>query len=233
MLLRRAFLSQGARKDTPLVLSLISGRPRRRMLLVVTLFTAILLHEVDVGHYPIIAAHVMSGALLPVIFLPLALLALIAVQVRPNRAAELTLLGFSLVNLGVGTIGFLFHMNANGVTFAHLDKLFTFSLWNSSIGPNWPLSISFAGLFAIIAAYGAASDRAYVDSAPAGWARAGRDLAFFGIIVAIVLTFWDSTYGAARVVNVAAALLLALLAGTDIARGIKAKPSSNEEALVA
>jgi hypothetical protein len=202
------------------------------MLLVVTLFTAILLHEVDVGHYPIIAGHVVNGALLPVIFLPLALLALIAVQLRATRAAELTLLFFSLINLAVGAIGFLFHMNANGVTFGHLEKLFTFSLWNSSIGPDWPLSISFAGLFACIAAFGAASDDGFMRSAPSGLSRWSRELAFLGIVFAIVLTFRLDTFGLARVINVVATVLLATVIAADLAATLRAKRLSNQEAIV-
>jgi len=202
------------------------------MLLVVTLLTAILLHEVDVGHYPIIAAHGVSGALLPVVFLPLTLLALIAVQIWPNRSIEMAVLIFSLFNLAIGAIGFLFHVNANGVTFDHLDKLFTFSLWNSSIGPDWPLSISFAGLFACIAAFGAASDDGFLRSAPSGLSRWSRDIAFLGIAIAIVLTFWIDTFGLARVINVVATLLLATIIAADLAATLRPKRVSNQKAIV-
>src|SRR5665647_81208 len=100
------------------------------------LFFVIMLLEVDLGHRPALAAGDAWLALVPVVWLPVALLALMTVQIAPSMFTMLAALLAMAVTDAVGIIGAGLHMMAAGVDLEHLGRLFSGTVWGGSVCPN-------------------------------------------------------------------------------------------------
>lgn len=132
---------------------------RRALLTLALLFFVIMLIEVDLGHRPILARQESWAALVPVVWLPISLLALMAVQIAPSRATALFAQGVMAVSAAVGMIGSGLHMMTSGVDLDHLARIFSSNVWGGPASPNWPVAISLASVLGFVAATGAQRDR--------------------------------------------------------------------------
>ena len=86
-----------------------------RLLTLSILFFTIMLLEVDLGHRPALAAQEAWLALVPVVWLPISLLALMAVQVAPSTFTAIAGQIVMAVAAAVGMVGSGLHMMASGV----------------------------------------------------------------------------------------------------------------------
>lgn len=189
---------------------------RQTLLTLSILFFVIMLLEVDLGHRPVLASGDGWLALIPVVWLPLALVSLMAVQIAPSMLTMVAALVVMAVAAAVGMIGSGLHMMAAGVDLEHLSRLFSSAVWGGRVSPNWPVAITLASVLGLIAALGAHRDGA---SVPRGAAGAITSLAYVLIVVGIGFAAWPSLVMVSAASLVLAALLLtaaliATLAGT-------------------
>ncbi len=183
---------------------------RRALLTLSILFFTIMLLEVDIGHRPALAAQEAWLALIPVVWLPISLLALIAVQLVPSTLTAVAAQIVMAVAAAVGMIGSGLHMMVSGVSLENLSRIFSSAVWGGPASPNWPVAIAVAAVLGLVASFGANRDG---GTSPRDiGVTAG--LAYFLIIVAIGLSAVPSAVMvSASCLAVAALLLLAALIG--------------------
>jgi hypothetical protein len=193
---------------------------RRTLLELTTLFFTLLLLEVDLGHHRVIAERIPSLALLPLIWLALSLLALIALQVRPSPLAANVVDGAMALAGVIGIVGFFAHLVVSGVTMDHLDRLFSSQVWGGAACPNWPIAITVAAVIGLFAARGAGegekSENADADDKPA-W------IAFVLVIAGIATSMAPGALAVSSDCLVLAALLLLALVVRDVAVALLAR----------
>ena len=183
--------------------------------MVTTLYFAILFLESAVGHIPVVASNWRSLALLPAVWMPVSLLALMAAFVRASRATERFLQVAMLVAAAIGFVGVAPHLVANGVTWARPTGLLNGSVLHGEPGPTWPLAITIGAVLGFVGSYGLATDQEFTrTSGPSSRLRAA---AFALLLVAILLSQSVATLGWCGSVTVVAAALLVVHVLTDIA----------------
>jgi hypothetical protein len=184
---------------------------RRALLTLAILFFVIMLLEADLGHRPALAGGEAWLALVPVVWLPIALFALMAVQIAPSMLTMLAALFVTAVAAAVGMIGSGLHMMAAGVDLEHLGRLFSSAVWGGPVSPNWPVAITVASMLGFIASFGANRDD---ESFPHDINGLTTGLAYGLIVVGIGFSAVPSlvTISATSLI-VAALLLVAALIG--------------------
>lgn len=184
---------------------------RGALLTLAILFFIVMLIEVDLGHRAALLRHDSWLALVPVVWLPLSLVALMAVQAAPSKATSYIAIVVMAVSAAVGMLGSGLHMMAAGVDFNHLNRVFSSSVWGGHQSPNWPVAITLASVLGLIAAIEAGRDRATLPPGALGIAAV---IAFILVLLGCVLAAVPSlvTISAASLA-VAALLLLAVLIG--------------------
>jgi hypothetical protein len=131
---------------------------RRALLTLAVLFFVIMLLEVDLGHRPALAGQDSWSALVPVVWLPISLLALMAVQIAPFFGTALLAQAVMAVSAAVGMVGSGLHMTASGVDLEHLSRAFSADVWGGPASPNWPVAITVASVLGFVAVTGAQRD---------------------------------------------------------------------------
>jgi hypothetical protein len=131
---------------------------RRALLTLAILFLVIVLLEVDLGHRPAIAQHEAWLALVPSIWLPISLMALMALQLFPSLFTVITTQVTMAIATIVGMVGSGAHILASGATLAHPDRLFSIAVWGGPQSPIWPVGITMAAALGLIASLGAHRD---------------------------------------------------------------------------
>lgn len=190
----------------------LQGRARRQLLLLTTLYFAILFLESEVGHIPILSAGIWNLALLPVVWLAVSLLTLMAVLLWPSVGTS-GLLQIAMVGAGIiGIVGVFPHFAAIGVTWGHLGALADGSFLHGEPGPQWPLAITIGGVLGLIGGYGVADDVAFARES-VGWLKY---VAFALLLAGIALSDYLATLGWGSIIVVAAALLLFAITLVDI-----------------
>ena len=203
------------------LLERLNGEARRQLLLVATLYFGILFLESSVGHIPVLSAGWMNPALLPVIVLPLSLLALMAAFIKPSVATERILQIAMILALIVGVIGVFPHLAANGVTLQKLGPVFNGSVFHGDPGPTWPLAICFGALLGLAGSFGLATDQPFARAVRVGPIRWLDKIAFAFLLAGIALSPSIATLGWGCTVTVIGCILLLanVLAGlTSLAR---------------
>lgn len=186
-------------------------RMRRPLLTLSILFFVVMLLEVHLGHRPVLASGHAWLALIPVVWLPFALLALMAVLIAPSSFTMLAALLVMAVAAAVGVIGSGLHMMAAGVDFGHLSRLFSSAVWGGRVSPNWPVAITLAAVLGFIASFGAHRDGATLATDATGaTARAACILIVVGIASAAVPSL--VTVSASSLILAALLLVAALIA---------------------
>jgi len=180
-------------------------RMRRPLLVLTTLFFVILLVEIDLGHRPSLAQHEISLALLPVAWLPLSLLALMALQIKPSRLTVAAAQAAMVIAAVIGMAGSLAHILASGVALDRPDRVFSAAVWGGPVSPNWPIAIAVAAVLGFIGSFGASDDDAVLRRDPSG---AICGLAFALIVAGIALSATPATLAPSAACLVLAALLL-------------------------
>lgn len=178
---------------------------RRPLMLVVTLFFVICLVEVDIGHQPSLDAHRLNLSLLPILWLALSLLALIALQVWPSSLSAAAAQVAMVISVLVGLTGVFAHLAASGVSLGDPGRALSVSVLGGPQSPNWPVAIVVSGLVGFVGALGAGDD-ARILPRDASSLIAG--CAFILIVAGIVLNTMPSTLAAASACLVGSALLL-------------------------
>jgi hypothetical protein len=165
---------------------------------ITTLFFVILLIEVDLGHQLALQVHDRGLALLPVIWIPIALIALMWMQLRPSPLSRAFVRCSMAIAAVVGIVGFFAHLVASGVTLTNPSRLFDGQVWSGPACPNWPIAITVAAVLGLIAGLTSAGET--VD-----WLRVA---AFTFVVAGIVLSLIPASSAAGSAALVAAALLL-------------------------
>lgn len=178
---------------------------RQTLLTLAVLFFVIMLLEVDLGHRPVLASGHGWLALIPVVWLPLGLVSLMAVQIAPSLFTMIAALAVMAIAAAVGMIGSGLHMMAAGVDFDHLSRLFSSAVWGGRVSPNWPVAITLASVLGFIAAFGAHRDGATLPRDAAG---AVTSLAYILIVVGIGFAASPSLVTVSATSLILAALLL-------------------------
>lgn len=192
----------------------LRGPGRHLLLMVTTLYFAILFLESAVGHIPALTSNWRSLALLPAVWMPVSLLALMAALVTASRATERCLQGAMVVAGVIGFVGVSPHLVANGVTWAHPGGLLNGSALRGEPGPTWPLAITIGAVLGFVGSVGLGADREFTrTSATSSGLRAA---AFVLLLAAILLSRSVGTLGWCGAVTVAAAALLFVHVLTDI-----------------
>ena len=191
------------------VLGELRGK-RSALLTLSILFFTIMLLEVDLGHRPALAAQEAWLALIPVVWLPISLLALITVQLMPTTLTAIAAQIVMVVAAAIGMIGSGLHMMVSGVSLENLSRIFSSAVWGGPASPNWPVAIAVAAVLGLVASFGANHDGETLRhdvGVPAG-------VAYVLIIVSIGLSAIPSAVMvSASCLVVAALLLLAALVG--------------------
>ena len=183
-------------------------RLRGVLLTLAILFFIVMLIEVDLGHRAALLRQDSWLALLPVVWLPVSLLVLMAVQVSPSKATSFVAIAVMAVSAALGMIGSGLHMIAAGVDFEHLNRIFTSAVWGGHESPNWPIAITVASVLGLVAAIDAGRDR---QSLPHGALGAATVVAFILIVAGCALAAIPLVTLSAASLAVAALLLLAVL----------------------
>ncbi len=178
---------------------------RRALLTLAILFFVIMLLEVDLGHRPVLAAQESWLAFVPTVWLPISLLALMAVQIAPSFATALLAQVVMAVSLAVGMIGSGLHMMTSGVDLDHLARAFSANVWGGPASPNWPVAIALASVLGFIAATGAQRDR---NLAPRDGAIVPRDVSGVATGLAYVLIIAGCGFAAVPALVLASAVCL-------------------------
>lgn len=184
---------------------------RGALLTLAILFFIVMLIEVDLGHRAALLSHDSWLALIPVVWLPLSLVALMAVQAAPSKVTSYIALAVMAVTAAVGMLGSGLHMMAAGVDIHHLNRVFSSSVWGGHESPNWPIAITVAAVLGLVGAIDAGRDQ---PTLPQGAFRPVTVVAFVLIILGCVLAAVPAlvTLSAASLA-IAALLLLAVLIG--------------------
>ena len=186
-------------------------RLRGVLLTLAVLFFIVMLIEVDLGHRAALLRQDSWLALIPVVWLPISLLVLIAVQVAPSKATSFIAMGVMAVSAAVGMIGSGLHMMAAGVDFDHLNRIFSSSVWGGHESPNWPVAITVASVLGLVAAIDAGRNR---QTLPSGALGAAAVIAYILIVLGCALAAVpDLVTLSAASLTLAALLLLAVLLG--------------------
>ncbi len=194
----------------------LPGKSRRQLLTLTTLYFAILFLESNVSHIPLLSAGWRSLALLPVVWLAVSLLALMAALLWPSAVTGRLLQIAMLVAAVIGIIGVFPHLAANGIAWNHPAALFSGAAFHGEPGPQWPLAITIGAVLGFIGAYRTAKNRES-KRAGVGWPAM---IAFVLLIVGIALSDSLATLGWGSTAIVAAALLLLVITLVDIASGM-------------
>jgi hypothetical protein len=184
---------------------------RRALLILAILFFTIMLLEVDLGHRPALARGEAWLVLVPVIWLPISLLALIAVQIAPSAFTMIAALFVMAVAAVVGIAGSGLHMMAAGVDLDHLSRLFSSAVWGGPVSPNWPVAIAVAAVLGFIGALGAARDGQILRRDISGLVAGAADILIL-IGIAFAASPWAVMVSATSLVIAALLLLAALIA---------------------
>jgi hypothetical protein len=184
----------------------LRGLRRALLMLSILLFTIMLL-EVDLGHRPALAEQTAQSwlAFIPVVWLPITLIALMAVQIRPSLATMLVALAVTAIAAGVGMIGSGLHMMAAGVDFEHLGRVFSSTVWGGRVSPNWPVAITVASVLGFIASLDAHHNG---EGLPRDAAGAVTAVAYLLIVAGIALAPAPALVMVSAVCLATAALLL-------------------------
>lgn len=198
---------------------------RRVLLTLAILFFSIMLLEVDLGHRPALAGNEAWLAIIPVLWLPVTLMALMALQVKPARATAFIALFVTAIAAVIGAAGSGLHMMAAGVDFAHLARIFSSAVWGGPVSPNWPVAITVAAVLGFAGALGALGAERSEQGLPRGLAGAASGIAYLLILAAIVCAALPALSMVSSACLAAAALLLlavliALLAGAAMQRSL-------------
>ncbi|HTU71551.1 MAG TPA: hypothetical protein VMF11_14710 [Candidatus Baltobacteraceae bacterium] len=189
----------------------LTGVARRQLLMLTTLYFAILFLESEVSHMPLLSAG-MSLAILPVVWLAVSLLALIAVQLWPSavmsRFLQVAMIGAAIV----GIVGVFPHLAANGVTWNHLGALASPALMHGEPGPQWPLAIAMGGVLGYLAGYGVERDQEFIRTGT----RWPTWIAFALVVIGTALSESLTTLGWGSSVIVVASLLLLVITLAEI-----------------
>jgi hypothetical protein len=188
----------------PPILSDLRGL-RRALLTLSILFFTIMLLEVDLGHRPALMAQESWLALIPVVWLPLTLIALMAVQIAPSLIVVVAALTIITVAAVVGMVGAGLHMMAAGVDFENLGRVFSSVVWGGRVCPNWPVAITVASVLGFIAAFDAQREP---QTLPCDLAGVVTAIAYLLIVAGIVFAVSPALVMASAVCLVAACLLL-------------------------
>jgi hypothetical protein len=187
----------------------LRGVRRVLLTLAILLFTIMLL-EVDLGHRPALARQDGLLVLVPVVWLPFSLVALMAVQIVPSRFTSLIAVAVMAVSAAVGMVGSGLHMMAAGVDFEHLSRVFSSAVWGGHESPNWPIAITVAAVLGLIGAVNARRDEALVCDITSIAALIAYALIVAGIAFSVVPSL---VMISAVCLLCAALLLLAVLIG--------------------
>jgi hypothetical protein len=198
----------------------LRGVRRVLLTLAILLFTIMLL-EVDLGHRPALARQDGFLVLVPVVWLPISLVALMAVQIAPSLFTALVAVAVMAVSAGVGMAGSGLHMMAAGVDFEHLSRVFSSAVWGGHESPNWPIAITVAAVLGLIGAVNAHHDEA-LSHDTSGIAAL---IAYALIVVGIAFSAVPSLVMISAVCLLCAALLLlavliGMLAGAATQRSV-------------
>ena len=186
-------------------------RLRGVLLTLSILFFIVMLIEVDLGHHAAVTQRGSWLALIPVVWLPLSLIALMAVQAAPSKAASYIAIAVMAASAAVGMLGSGLHMMAAGVDFDHLNRAFSSSVWGGHQSPNWPVAITVASVLGLVAAIDAGR---HPHTLPCGALGAATVVAFILIVAGCALAAIPGLLTAsAASLTVAALLLLAVLLG--------------------
>ncbi len=188
---------------------------RRALLTLTMLFFVIILLEVDLGHRAAIERHQDWAVLAPVVWVPISLFALMALQIAPSPlAAALTVIAMA-IGAAVGMIGSGLHMMAAGVDLTHLSRAFSPAVWGGPVSPNWPVSITVASFLGFLAALGGGR-----EGFPRGLAGLATATAYILVVIGIVSAVVPAlVMTSATCLVLAALLLLAVLIGTVASAG--------------
>ncbi len=181
------------------------------LLTLAILFFIVMLIEVDLGHRAALLNDHSWLALVPVVWLPVSLVALMAVQVAPTKVTSYAAIAVMAVSAAVGMVGSGLHMMAAGVDLEHLNRMFTSMVWGGHQSPNWPIAITVASVLGLVAAIDAGRHR---QTLPRGALGAVSAIAFILIVLGCALAAApDLVTLSATSLAVAALLLLAVLLG--------------------
>ncbi len=193
----------------------LHGPGRHLLLMVTTLYFAILFLESAVGHTPAVTANWRSLAVLPAVWMPVSLLALMAALVRASRGTELFLQVAMVVAGLIGFIGVSPHLVANSVTWAQPAGLLNGTALHGEPGPTWPLAITIGAVLGFVGSVGLGADRDFVHTS--GPSSRLRGAAFVLLLAAIVMARSVATLGWCGSLTAAAAALLFVHVLTDVA----------------
>jgi len=184
---------------------------RRPLLNLAVMFFTVMLLEIDLGHRPALVAHDAWLALLPVVWLPVSLLVLMAFQLAPSTFTAIAAQLVMAISVVVGMLGCGLHMMVSGVDLEHLDRVFSSAVWGGPASPNWPAGVAVASLLGFIATFGTGRDGC---SLPRDIVGAATGAAYVLIVVGVGFAAIPSTVMvAASSLAVGALLLLAALIG--------------------
>lgn len=178
---------------------------RRALLTLAVLFFVIMLLEVDLGHRPVLAGQESWAAMVPVVWLPISLLALMAVHIAPSFVTALFAQAVMAVSAAVGMIGSGLHMMTSGVDLDHLSRAFSANVWGGPASPNWPVAITLASVLGLVAATGALRDR---EALPRDTGGVVTVVAYVLIVAGCGFAALPATVLVSAVCLVSAALLL-------------------------
>jgi len=169
------------------------------------LFFIIMLLEIDLGHRAALAQQQAWLALVPVVWLPLSLLSLIAVEVLPSKLTASIAQLIMAVAAAVGVVGSAAHMTASGVNMDSLARLFSSAVWGGPASPNWPISIAIAALIGFGGATGVDKDTEFLRRGDVGL---NKTIAFILVVLGCAFAVVPAMEMASAVCLAIAALLL-------------------------
>jgi hypothetical protein len=181
----------------------LHGNARRQLLMLTTFYFAILYLESEVSHMPLLSASWWNLALVPVVWLAVSLLTLMAVLLWPSVVTSRVLQVAMVVAAVVGVLGVFPHLAANGISWNKPGSLFSAAAFHGEPGPQWPLAITIGAVLGFIGGYGITG--AADIGRPVRWLTR---VAFLLLIVGIALSSSLTTLGWGATAVVAAALLL-------------------------
>ena len=178
---------------------------RRVLLTLAILFFTIMLLEVDLGHRPALARQESWLALVPVVWLPISLVALMTVQIAPSLATALLAMTVMAVTATIGMAGSGLHMMAAGVDLEHLSRAFSSTVWGGHESPNWPVAITLAAVLGFIASIGA---RRSDEGLPCDFAGMASAIGYALIVAGIAFSALPSLVMISAACLLSAALLM-------------------------
>ena len=190
-------------RGVAVALGSLHGDARRQLLMLTTFYFSILYLESEVSHMPLLSAGWWNLALVPVVWLAVSLLALMAVVVWPSAVTSRLLLVAMVVAAVMGIVGVFPHLAANGIARNKPGSLFSAAAFQGEPGPQWPLAITIGAVLGFIGGYGITG--AADIGRPVRWFTR---VAFLLLIVGIALSSSLTTLGWGATAVVAAALLL-------------------------